>query len=58
MVSQVRVAGVGMTPFGKSPERTAREMFGDAAGEAFDDAGVDPDDVEEVFYGNFMGEFA
>ena len=58
MVSQVRVAGVGMTPFGKSPERTAREMFGDAADEAFEDAGVDPDDVEEVFYGNFMGEFA
>jgi acetyl-CoA acetyltransferase len=58
MVSQVRVAGVGMTPFGKSPERTAREMFGDAADEAFGDAGVDPDDVEEVFYGNFMGEFA
>ena len=58
MVSQVRVAGVGMTPFGKSPERTAREMFGDAADEAFEDAGVNPDDVEEVFYGNFMGEFA
>ncbi|PSP37023.1 3-ketoacyl-CoA thiolase [Halobacteriales archaeon QH_2_66_30] len=57
-MSQVRVAGVGMTPFGKSPERTAREMFGDAADEAFGDAGVDPDDVEEVFYGNFMGEFA
>ncbi|PSQ63898.1 MAG: 3-ketoacyl-CoA thiolase [Halobacteriales archaeon SW_8_66_22] len=57
-MSQVRVAGVGMTPFGKSPERTAREMFGDAADEAFEDAGVDPDDVEEVFYGNFMGEFA
>jgi len=58
MVSQVRVAGVGMTPFGKSPERTAREMFADAADEAFEDAGVHPDSVEEVFYGNFMGEFA
>jgi len=58
MVSQVRVAGVGMTPFGKSPERTAREMFADAADEAFVDAGVAPDTVEEVFYGNFMGEFA
>ena len=58
MVSQVRVAGVGMTPFGKSPERSAREMFGDAADEAIEDAAVTPDQVEEVFYGNFMGEFA
>jgi len=58
MVSQVRIAGVGMTPFGKSPERTAREMFADAADEAFEDATVAPDAVEEVFYGNFMGEFA
>ena len=58
MVSQVRVAGVGMTPFGKSPERSAREMFGDAADEAIEDAAVTPDQIEEVFYGNFMGEFA
>jgi len=58
MVSQVRIAGVGMTPFGKSPERSAREMFGDAADEAIEDADVTPDTVEEVFYGNFMGEFA
>jgi acetyl-CoA C-acetyltransferase len=58
MVSDVRIAGVGMTPFGKSPERTAREMFGDAAGEAFDDAEVLRDAVDEVFYGNYMGEFA
>ncbi|PSQ49518.1 3-ketoacyl-CoA thiolase [Halobacteriales archaeon SW_7_65_23] len=57
-MSQVRVAGVGMTPFGKSPERSAREMFGDAADEAIEDAAVTPDQVEEVFYGNFMGEFA
>jgi acetyl-CoA C-acetyltransferase len=58
MVSDVRIAGVGMTPFGKQPERTAREMFGDAAGEAFDDAEVVRDAVDEVLYGNYMGEFA
>lgn len=45
-----------MTPFGKSPERTSRELFGDAARKAFEDAGLDPEDVDEVFYGNFMGE--
>ena len=33
-------------------------MFAQAAGEAFDDSGVSPDAIEELFYGNFMGEFA
>ncbi|MFQ3285345.1 MAG: acetyl-CoA C-acetyltransferase [Natronomonas sp.] len=58
MVSDVHVAGVGMTAFGASPERTARDMFAQAAAEAFDDASLEPDSVEELFYGNFMGEFA
>lgn len=47
-----------MTKFGASPERTARDLFAQAAGEAFDDSGIEPDLVEELFYGNFMGEFA
>ena len=47
-----------MTKFGSSPERTAREMFAQAAGEAFEDSGVEPGAIEELFYGNFMGEFA
>lgn len=58
MVEDVKIAGVGMTPFGRFAERTVREMFGDAAAEAFEDAGVSRDDVEEVFFGNYMGEFA
>ncbi|MXR51208.1 thiolase domain-containing protein [Halovenus sp. WSH3] len=57
-MSDVHIAGVGMTKFGASPERTARDLFAQAAGEAFDDSGLDPDAVEELFYGNFMGEFA
>jgi len=57
-VNDVHVAGVGMTAFGASPERTARDLFAQAAGEAFDDAALEPDAVEELFYGNFMGEFA
>jgi acetyl-CoA C-acetyltransferase len=58
VVTDVHIAGVGMTPFGASPERTARDLFAQAAGEAFDDADVTPDAIEELFYGNFMGEFA
>ena len=57
-MSDVHVAGVGMTAFGASPERTARDLFAQAAGEAFDDSGLEPDAIEELFYGNFMGEFA
>jgi acetyl-CoA C-acetyltransferase len=57
-MSDVRVAGVGMTPFGQSPDRTGRELFEESAKKAFDDAGVGPDAVEELFFGNFMGEFA
>jgi acetyl-CoA acetyltransferase len=54
----IRVAGVGLTDFGESPERTGRDLFAEAGLAAIDDSGVDPEDVEELFYGNFMGEFA
>ena len=54
----VRVAGVGMTKFGKSSDRTGRELFAEASRKALEDAGVSTDDVEELFFGNFMGEFA
>ena len=58
MVNEVRIAGVGMTAFGSSPERTSRDLFAQAAAEAFDDAELAPEAIEELFYGNFMGEFA
>jgi acetyl-CoA acetyltransferase len=57
-MSDAQIAGVGMTPFGESSERTSRDLFAEAARKAFEDAGLAPDEVEEVFYGNFMGEFA
>jgi acetyl-CoA C-acetyltransferase len=57
-MSQVRVAGVGQTAFGQYPERTGRDLFGEAAATAIDDAGVGRDDVEALYYGNFMGELA
>jgi len=58
MVNGVPVAGVGMTKFGKYGERPARDLFAEAAGKAFEDAGLAPGDVDEVFYGNYMGELA
>jgi Acetyl-CoA acetyltransferase len=57
-VTDVRIAGVGMTPFGRHTERTGRDLFAEATARAFTDAGVSREAVEEVFFGNFMGEFA
>ncbi|ELZ00140.1 thiolase C-terminal domain-containing protein [Natrialba asiatica] len=54
----VRVAGTGLTPFGNAPERTSRDLFAEASSAAFADSGVPREDVEAVFYGNFMGELA
>ncbi len=56
MTDPVYVAGVGMTPFDRHQTVTSRELFGQAAREAFQDAGVPPSVVDEVFVGNFMGE--
>jgi acetyl-CoA C-acetyltransferase/acetyl-CoA acyltransferase len=57
-MSHPRVTGVGLTPFGEHSERTGRDLFAEAGLAALDDSGVDPDDVEALFYGNFMGELA
>ena len=54
----VRVAGVGLTPFGEHAGRTGRDLFAEAALAALDDAGVAGDDVEHLNYGNFMGALA
>ena len=57
-MTRARIAGVGMTPFGRHEERTIRDLFAAAAREAIADAGVPHADVDEVAFGNFMGEFA
>ena len=57
-MSDVRVAGTGLTSFGNAPERTGRDLFAEASIAAFEDSGVPRADVDAVFYGNFMGELA
>jgi acetyl-CoA C-acetyltransferase len=52
------VAGVGLTAFGNTPERTGRDLFAEAAVAALADAGVPREDVDALFYGNFMGALA
>ncbi|AZH25040.1 thiolase domain-containing protein [Haloplanus aerogenes] len=54
----VRVAGVGLTQFGRHPERTGRDLFGEAALAARKESAVPPEDIESINYGNFMGSLA
>ncbi|ATW87716.1 acetyl-CoA C-acetyltransferase [Halohasta litchfieldiae] len=57
-MTTVRIAGVGLTPFGAHGDRAGRELFAAAALAAFEDAGVDRDAVDQLNYGNFMGALA
>ncbi|WP_254273563.1 thiolase domain-containing protein [Haloarcula marina] len=57
-MSSVRVAGVGLTPFGEHPNRTTRDLFAEAGVAAMADAGVDAEVIDAVYFGNFVGELA
>ena len=54
-MNEVCVAGVGLTRFGAVSDRTGRDLFAEAAANAFEDADVPRGDVEELNVGNFMG---
>lgn len=49
---KVYVAGAGMTHFGKFHQRTLRSLAEEATSAALADAGVRPEDIEMVFFGN------
>ena len=53
---EVAVIGVGMTPFGKFPHRSTREMGEEALWEAMTDAGARPQDIQ-IAYGGYVGMF-
>ncbi len=46
------VVGVGITPFGKYPERTLVELAAEAAYMAIKDAGIDSSRIEAAFFAN------
>jgi acetyl-CoA C-acetyltransferase len=54
---QVAVLGVGMTKFGKS-EKTALEMFAEAALEAVADSNLTVKDIQALFFGTVYDGFA
>ncbi len=53
---EVAVVGVGMTPFGKYPDRSTRQMGEEALWEALNDCGARPRDIQ-VAYGGYVGAF-
>jgi acetyl-CoA acyltransferase len=48
----VHVAGIGMTRFGKQPDRTLKDLTGDAVAAAVKDADRTVDDVQACYFGN------
>lgn len=51
-MSTVLIAGIGMTHFGRFPGLGIRSMAVDAIDAALADAGIPPEDVSKVFFGN------
>jgi acetyl-CoA acetyltransferase len=54
-VSDASIWGVGMSRFGRFPERRLEDIGWEAIGEALGDAAVEPDQIELVFVGNVFG---
>lgn len=50
--SKVTVAGVGMTDFGKFPDRGLKSLSQEAVGAALKDAALEPEDIEVAFAAN------
>ncbi|MPZ60528.1 MAG: thiolase domain-containing protein [Propionibacteriales bacterium] len=52
----VYVAGTAMTTFGRHPEANTVELAVEAGRAALEEAGVQPEDVDTVYVGNFLGQ--
>lgn len=55
MKTGVFVAGVGMTPFGKYPQRTQEDLGREAVLQALDESGIDRSQIQEAFCGSSYG---
>ncbi|MFZ5633860.1 MAG: thiolase domain-containing protein [Bacillota bacterium] len=54
---KVAIAGVGMTKFGKT-DKSLVELFTEAAMEAITSSNIKPRDIQALFAGNCLGDFA
>ena len=55
-MTELFLAGTGMTPFGQHPDRTLLNLAADAGTAALADAGVEASDVDALYLGNFLGQ--
>jgi len=51
-MQKVRVVGVGMTRFGKFPDKGLRELSEEAVSNTIEDAGIDIKDVQAAYVSN------
>ena len=52
MARDVAIIGIGCTPFGEFWDRSFRDIFVEAGVAAIEDAGVQGEDIDELFVGN------
>jgi acetyl-CoA acetyltransferase len=55
---KVAVVGVGMTKFSGKQEKTAVELFAEAALDALNEANLKPKDIQALYMGNVLSDFA
>ena len=54
---KVAIIGMGCVKFGENWDQSLEDMIVDAAYEAFEDAGIEPKDIEAAWWGSvFAGE--
>ena len=55
----VAVVGAGMSKFGMFKDKNSKDLFAEAFGEMLSsvDRGVDPEDIEALYLGNFTNDF-
>src|SRR4030067_244909 len=52
---KVAIVGMGCTKFGENWEMSGRDMIIDAAYEAYQDAGIEPKDIQAAWFGTVWG---
>ena len=55
---KVAIVGIGETKFGGPQSKTGVELFAEAAMDALNEAALKPKDIQAMFVGNVLGDFA
>jgi len=55
---KVAIVGVGETKFSAAQEKTQVELFAEAAMEAINESNLKPKDIQAIYLGNVLGDFA